>query len=201
MSIVNVTLDAIHYIIMKRVYIYVVGFGDNLNPVRKVLLWSWKLRGKSYELIAMRWTDHNETYQEKQKRILSVMEKYAGRDIVLVGESAGGAMVLSMLARYGSNIHSVVTVCGFNHTVSAVHSIHKNLHPAFIPLVKYNDSHFPTIRKFASNITNIYSLRDGVIDPKYSKVEDAHHKAISIPVHQLSIAFIVLRFFRYIQER
>ena len=100
--------------------LYITGLGENLHPIRRLLLISWRLRGKRYELIEMRWNDEQETYQQKQQRILSRIDADNNQPVILIGESAGGAMALSMLANFSHKIDQVITICGYNHTTSKI---------------------------------------------------------------------------------
>jgi len=181
-------------------YLYITGLGENLHPIRRLLLISWRLRGKRYELIEMRWNDERETYQQKQQRILSRINAEKKQPVILVGESAGGAMALSMLANFSHKIDQVITICGYNHTASKINDPHRALHPALVQVVEFNDRHMNDIVRNSDKITNIYSLADGTIDQKYSKVGGAKHIEITTPNHQLSIVRSILNFFKLIRS-
>lgn len=141
----------------------------------------------------MRWNDRHETYEEKYERIIKAIGQAKGEEVVLVGESAGGAMVLFTFSRQLDRVSRVVTICGYNHGAADVHSYHKRAHPAFyqmIPMVDLIVEGFTTDAR--RRITTIYSSRDRLVTPKHSRIDGSREVIKHTPIHVLAITKVLL---------
>lgn len=141
----------------------------------------------------MRWADKRETYEEKYKRVAQSIKRARGDRIVLVGESAGGAMALLAFSRHTKDINSVITICGYNHDADDVNSIHKTRHPAFYELMPVVDTLVATLSpKMRQCITTIYSTRDHVVIPEHSRIDGAKAVILHTPGHFSNITRVLL---------
>lgn len=178
---------------MKHV-IYIPGLGDHFDPLRRLVLATWGFRGTRVTFVPMRWNHRHESYEDKYERVARAIEAARGSAIVLVGESAGGAMALLAFSRNLSRVDQVVTICGYNHGAADVHPYHKLRHPAFYHLMPMVDDVVTKLtRNSRERITTVYSTRDHVVTPRHSRIDGAREKVLHTPGHFLSIASTLLR--------
>lgn len=64
------------------------------------------------ELVPMRWREG--TFEQKLARIDRAIDRAGNKRVVLLGESAGGSMVIHEYARRGDVLYKVMTICGKN---------------------------------------------------------------------------------------
>ena len=177
---------------MNTKYYYLSGLGDSLDTFRRIMLWYHRVRGRDIRLIPMRWSDTEETYQQKQQRILATIEKHKDGEVVLIGDSAGGAMALRTLLDRPDIIDRIVTICGYNHTATALDSRYRSVNPALVTTVEANDRDRNIFDSYADRIMTLYAAEDAVVKSKYSRIEGARSASIPGKVHQLAIVRIVL---------
>jgi len=174
--------------------VYIPGLGDRFDPLRRIALARWKRAGTRISFVPMHWNDQRETYEDKYERIAKIIENFPEDEIVLVGESAGGAMALLAFSRNLTRVNRVVTICGYNHGAAQVHPYHKRKHPAFYRLMPVVDS---TVKKLTHDsrerITTIYSTRDPIVAVSHSHIDDATEEILRTSGHFASIARILLR--------
>lgn len=157
------------------------------------MLIGWRLRGIDVSFIPLDWGDQDELAEAKYRRVVERIEQFKDRDIVLIGESAGGSMALRVLLESDMKLSQVVTVCGYNHGAKYVGKRHREVHPAFIPTVEKVDKLLGSLgADDRSSITNYYSPSDGVVDFERTKVKGA--KLVKLPslVHAAAIGYFLL---------
>lgn len=177
---------------MKHI-IYIPGFGEHFDPLRRLALRRWRNRDTEVTFVPMRWNNRQETYEEKYDRIAKIVEGVKEDEIVLVGESAGGAMAQLAFSRMLSEVSRVVTICGYNHGAADVHLIHKHTHPAFYNMMPVIDDIVKHLRKETRRrITTIYSSRDRVVTPEHSRIDGAEEIILHTPGHSMNIARTLL---------
>lgn len=175
-------------------YLYIPGFNDRLDFLRRLALLRWKSRTSKATLVAMRWSDKSETCEQKYARIAEVIERATGDEIVLVGESAGGAMALLAFARNLERVSRVVTVCGYNHGSADIHAIHRQQKPAFYEASREAEKTIETFSPSARRrITTIYSTADKLVTPDHTRIDGAHEKVLHKNGHLLNIIWILMR--------
>lgn len=173
-------------------YIYIPGLGDHFDPLRRLALQRWKI-GAKVTFVPMTWNDRAETYEQKYERISQAIDGAKSDEIILVGESAGGAMALLSYSRNIDRVSRVVTICGYNHGAESVHPYHKRAHPAFYSLMPVVDDIVAQLSAEAcSRITTIYSTRDHVVTPQHSRVSGANEKVLHSPGHLTSISRVLM---------
>ena len=110
--------------------IYVSGLGTGYDRMRRFLLKLWRHKNVSTELVSMAWSD-GKSYEEKYQRLSNAIDGAAGKRIVLIGESAGGSMVVNMYAARASDLYKVLTICGKNQGIHGVAPHYYQKNPAF----------------------------------------------------------------------
>lgn len=108
--------------------LYLSGLGDNFDRWRLRALKLWHYRGVSVELVPMTW--QSGTFEQKLARIDQAIDRAKGKRVVLLGESAGGSMVIHMLARR-DDIYRAMTLCGKNTHPEGVDERYYRNNPAF----------------------------------------------------------------------
>ena len=156
------------------------------------MLLTLRLRGIHIRLIPMRWSDTGETYPQKQERIMNALIRDEPARVILVGESAGGAMAIRMLMDYEQSIAGVVTICGYLHGASGINPQHDILHPAFVKTVQANDKSLERLRSLANRVTTLYSEQDSVVAGRYSYLKGMKRVVLQGSRHQLPIVGVVL---------
>lgn len=177
---------------MKKHYIYLPGLGEGLlTPFRRALLWLWRLRGMRVTFVEMRWNDTAESWQQKYQRLVDAAKEHENQQLILIGESAGGAMALQALSKGEIDFDTVVTVCGYNHGASGLADIQSKLHPAFVELVKANDD-LQLSSDHSGKLINLYSEFDQTVRPERSLVDGARHNKLPKLPHMSAITYILL---------
>ncbi|HEY0965153.1 MAG TPA: hypothetical protein VGE13_01610 [Candidatus Saccharimonadales bacterium] len=174
--------------------IYLPGFGDYYDILRRFALRKWQSKNTQVTFVAMNWADKRETYEQKYQRVAKAIQDAAGDKIVIVGESAGGAMALFAFSRHIEQIDQVITICGYNHGASDVHPIHKIRRPAFYRLMPQVDravENFDT--RVLRQITTIYSTRDHVVTPSHTQIKGSKEVRLSTRGHLVAIAQTLIR--------
>lgn len=171
-------------------YIYIHGFGGSYNWLRRLALRRWEKAGVRVTLVPMRWKNQVETFEQKYDRI--VAEIKPGEQTVLVGESAGGAMALFVYMRQSDVFHSVVTVCGYNHTAEDIWRQHRHAKPAFYPTVQAVDQSLSELAH-PERLTTLYGKSDRVVAAKYSRVAGAREMQLPTRGHFVSIGYSLLK--------
>lgn len=173
-------------------FIYIPGLGDRFDPLRRLVLLRWKTDAK-VTFVPMTWNDRKRTYEESYERICHAIAKAKGDEIILVGESAGGAMALYTFSRQRENVSRVITICGYNYGASEVNPAHKHLHPAFYALMPKVDEVVERLTpEMRARITTIYSTMDHVVTPRHSRIEGTREVVIHTPGHLMAITRILL---------
>ena len=120
------------YMRQKTHIIYIPGLGTSYDPLRRQLLKAWRIYGVSVEFVPMYWTDQ-ESFDIKKQRVIDAVlnAERANRRVVLIGESAGGSMVLNVYGEHTDAIAKVMTICGKNTRVDTLSAFYQQKTPAF----------------------------------------------------------------------
>lgn len=181
---------------MSVAVIYIPGLGDGYDRARQLAVRYWNSDAVTVCFVAMKWSRKTESFEQKYERIMEVarVARQTNEKIVLVGESAGGAMALYTLRQAGSAIDYVVTVCGYNHGASGLARYHETAHPAFYALMPRVDEIVGTMTADERRkITTVYSRLDRVVTPDHTLIVGADARSSTIPGHGLSIAWMLVR--------
>lgn len=170
---------------MKDLHIiYVPGFGDHYDVIRRPLFNCWRLYGITTEFIPMNWKSA-ESYPDKLTRIHNAIDRAKNRQVVLIGESAGGSMVVAVHATRYQELRKTMTISGKNHHATTVAPRFYRQYMAFRDAMYAADTaaanlNHEALQKFVS----FYPLFDGVV-PK----EDAYIPRIRL-IRILSIGHL-----------
>ncbi len=179
---------------MAKHYIYIPGLGDRLDPLRRLALQRWRGPNAQVTLVAMRWADKTETYEQKYARIAEVIKRSDGQKIILVGESAGGAMALLAFSRHMEQVSGVVTICGYNHGASDIGQMYRRRNPALHSLLLKTDE---IVRQLSSEarqrVTVMYSDHDNTVTAKHSRINGTREIVLHKPGHFMNIGRVLAR--------
>ena len=92
--------------------IYVPGIGDDIGFVQSTLVRLWRLRGVVGITHVMPWDGPSE-YDVRAKRLLKLIsaENRSGKQVVLVGASAGASAVINAYLAERPSVAAVVLIC------------------------------------------------------------------------------------------
>lgn len=180
----------------KQHIVYIPGLGDGYDMFRKAGLLLWRKPGTKTTLVSMHWMDTHESYEDKLGRIKKAIDKYPSHKVVLVGESAGGAMSIVAMRRFRSKIHRLVTVCGMNQGAGNVSGYVYYQNKAFKYTMEEADTITPTLSaEDRRSMLTIYSPLDATVTPKATLLDGVKAHKLFIPGH-LPTIFVVL-FFKF----
>lgn len=152
-------------------YIYIPGLGGSFDLLRRLALLGWRRPNTTVTFVSMNWDDTTENWQQKYTRVKQAMKAARDDKVVLVGESAGGAMALYAFIKNGSKYCQAITICGYNHGAADVDIGHKTAHPAFYRLVPKVDKALRGLSKDQrTRITTLYSMADKTVRPGHSRI-------------------------------
>lgn len=142
----------------------------------------------------MRWRDPTETYEQKLARINEVIDQKPGCRTVLVGESAGGAMAVSV-SSVRPDITKVITICGKNVRSDNVSASVYVRNPAFRQAMRLADAYARQLRTARSDTSYVafYSPFDRLVRLADTELPGAEMRRLPTVGHLLSI-FAVLVF-------
>ncbi len=143
--------------------LYISGFGDGYDHIRRKLLGWWHYKNVTIELVPMKWSD-NADFDSKFARLSQAIDKVKGKRIVLIGESAGGSMAVHMYASRPNELYKAMTICGKNTQPEKVAQHYYDKSPAFkTSMDKLNDSIGKLSDKQCSRFVSIHPIYDPVV--------------------------------------
>lgn len=177
----------------SELYIYIPGLGDSATWLRKLAIYSWRLRGVKAVVFASRWQDKNETAQQKQHRLYDLVSEYPEeQNLVFVGESAGGSLAILASIKYSSRSR-FITVCGYNIGCSGIHKIHDSKHPALRPMVAKVDNKIGSLNpKIRERSRVLYSEIDEYINPIHTFIKEVPMQKLPKLRHAKAIIYCLL---------
>lgn len=180
-------------------YIYIPGLGDKYDWLRRVGTWHWQLRrGVTRTVVPMRWK-FNEPLSAKYDRVLAAIDLTpANAAIVVVGESAGGSVALTVPTLTTRNI-AVVTFCGKNTDTQTIGNFYRKNYQTFVESVTKSESLIAsgTVPK---RLLVCYSTLDPVVPVASSSVPGDDSIAVAVPGHLTAIGWFMLARFRSVHE-
>jgi hypothetical protein len=171
--------------------IYIPGLGDRDNKVglQRKLISSWQLWGVEPELFQMRWDD-TEPWQPKFKRLIARIDELSkeGKQIALVGASAGASAVINAFAARKSNILGCVLIAGKVNRPEVIGKRYRKKNLAFITSA-YD---CPEALKSLSNkdrkrILSRYALADELVYKPDSHIPGSHNQIVPSVGHAFTI--------------
>lgn len=184
---------------MSRRILYIPGLGDRYDGVRRACLVLWRRPGVKVTLVPMRWADKTDSYDAKLERLHLAVEAARGEAVSLVGESAGGAVVIAALEKFGEQLDSAATICGMNQGAGNVGEHIYRRNPAFRQVMASADI---ALKRFGDaqkdKLLIIYSSADFTVRPKDTVVNGAHTYDLKVPGHLVAIFTVLLWRYRKI---
>lgn len=143
--------------------LYLSGFGDRYDTLRRRLLGWWRFRDVTVELVPMRW-ESGETFEQKLARLDQAIDRARSKRVVLLGESAGGSMVVHLCARRPDAVYRAMTLCGKNTHPETVGEQYFARSPAFrTSMERLNDSLAALTDKQRREFVSAHPLYDPVV--------------------------------------
>jgi pimeloyl-ACP methyl ester carboxylesterase len=170
---------------------YIPGLGDGYDRYRMAAMRSWSLGKTKATVISMNWRDRDETYEQKLRRIQTAIRESSADRIVLVGESAGGAMVVNEGIRAGSRVDKIITICGKNIRADRLAPSLALRNPAFKDALIASDRAVAAMdeKKYGKKFTVFYSSFDPMIWLTDTKLPGATMIKLPTGGHFFSIIF------------
>jgi hypothetical protein len=115
----------------KQIILYVPGLGDHNLTWQQRALKLWRIYGVQTEICAMNWLV-DEPWDAKLQRLLERIDFHhtEGREVSLVGVSAGSTAILQAIIKRRNEIKSAVLVSGKFQYPDTVHPMRYKMNPA-----------------------------------------------------------------------
>lgn len=172
---------------------YIPGLGDGYDKYRIPAIKRWNQKGVVATHIPMNWRERDETYEQKLRRIQTAIRESKAKKIVLVGESAGGSMVINETLRQLSSVDKCITICGKNVRADRVSPRLYVQNPAFRASMTAADQAVEAMDEETDGkkFTLFYSRHDAVVWLVDTKIPGAKLRKIPMVGHILSILFVL----------
>lgn len=178
---------------MTKLHIlYLPGLGDRNDGFRQFCLSSWKLWGVTTELVPSVWYDGRDLAEKSERAIRAIKEaENRGQKVVLIGESAGGALALNVAAK--TNVHRVITLCGVATGNTPISPYIRKRAPALDEAVKKIDS-----LQINAPIVSLRGILDTTVGKRYSTARGARPYVIAAFGHLMTIVFCLTIYAPYV---
>lgn len=184
---------------MKHI-IYIPGLGDRYDGIRRLGLRLWRRPDVVVSHVPMHWLNPEETFDQKIDRIKTRIDLYPGSDVVLVGESAGGAASIVAMDRFRRHITQLVTICGMNHGASNVNPKLYQKNRAFKEAMLEADSIMQRMSpETKTKMLTVYSSNDFTVRPKNSLINGVEAVDLKTPGHMVAILAVLFGRFKTIK--
>ncbi len=132
------------------------------------------------------------TFEQKLARIDQAIDRAqkdgVGKRVVLIGESAGGSMVIHMMARR-DDLYKAMTLCGKNTHPENVSQHIKDKYPAFKTSMEHlDDSLAKLTTKQKKDFVSIHPIRDQVVPVRETLLPSCKQVRLPIAGHFTTIA-------------
>lgn len=161
--------------------IYIPGLGDRYDHVRRFALRFWVHPEFEAALYPMKWRDDSQSLDEKLVPLIALIKDASiNSRVVLVGESAGGAVVVGLHEKYPEYITKTITICGKNAGAGRVGSAIYRKNPAFREAMRRADTAIGRLSfSDRQRMSVFYSAGDKTIKLVDTKIEGA--KLLKLP--------------------
>jgi hypothetical protein len=135
----------------------------------------------------MSWSDGH-SYGDKFARLSYAIDAASDKRVVLIGESAGGSMVLNMYATRSDAIYKVMSICGKNTHPENVAPSRYRRNPAFkTSMDQVGESVRRLTKKQRQAFISIYPLADHVVPIEETFIPDGQRQRLWSVGHLLTI--------------
>jgi hypothetical protein len=170
--------------------IYVPGLGDAKVAGQRRAVSTWRWYGVEAELFQMNWSD-NVSWPVKFGKLLARMDALTaeGKQVGLVGASAGASACINAFAARPDKIIGVVSIAGkINHPETIGQKVRAE-NPSFIESAYAASKALETLGLDQRwRILSIYSVKDGLLMRRDSQVSGAHNRLTLVMGHPFVIA-------------
>ncbi len=156
---------------MQTRVIYIPGLGDHYDGFRKFTLKWWTLLGVRATHVPITWYDGGD-FEQKIGLVTQAIEAHRAERIVVIGESAGGALALH--AATNPNVSRVITLCGVASRSTPISSYLEKRAPALVAAART----IPDVSNY--DIHSVRAYIDPVVSAKYNRAKGA--KVYTLPL-------------------
>lgn len=167
----------------------------------------WRRRGVEAYLFQMRW-EVDEPFDVKLRRLLRLIDRLhdAGRDVGLVGASAGASVVLTAFAARPEAVGHVACICGKIQNGDTVSPYTYRRNPSFRTAMDgLPDILSGLAIERRSKILSLTPQADPAVPPADTKLEGARCESMPIAGHAFGIAYGLIfkrhRIIRWLRQR
>lgn len=183
--------------------IYIPGLFDHVNWVnwlQRRAVKTWKKYGGSPEVFTIGWADESEFDPRLDALCERIMEiRGEGRQVALIGASAGASAVVGALARLEPEISAAVIICGKVHRPQIVPDFILEANEVFDDALDDTQSALEELSDEAHyKMVSLRSAFDAIVPPRDSIIPDARNVRMPIIGHIAGIGYALLRYGRYI---
>lgn len=183
--------------------IYIPGLFDHLhwvNRLQRAALKTWTKFGGQPEVFTVRWADDAEFDPRLDALCDRVLELRAqGRQVALVGASAGGSAVVAALARVGEHVRGSVLICGKIHRPQIIPDLVMDRNEVFEDALEETDSALSQLdADVLARLVSLRSIHDAIVPPRDSIIKGAHNIRMPIIGHLAGIGYALLRYGRFV---
>lgn len=175
----------------QHVVLYVPGLGDRNLSGRQSLLRFWSYRSVSIEICPMNWTV-DEAWQTKLSRLIDWISHYhdEGRQVSIVGESAGATAVIQALQLQPDKLKAVILLCGKSQYPNRVAQYRYKQNPALYDALVGSDAAVHKLTEMhKQKILNLHPLFDPVVPVPETKISGVKNSTMPMIGHATSIVF------------
>lgn len=156
---------------MKTRIIYIPGLGDHYDGFRKFSLKWWNVWGVNATHVPITWYDGGD-FEQKMGLVNRAIDAHNNERIVVIGESAGGALALHTASN--PKVSRVITLCGVSSRNTPISSYLEKRAPALVPAART----IPDVTSY--DVHSVRAYIDPVVGAKYNQAAGA--KVYTIPL-------------------
>lgn len=170
--------------------IYIPGLGDHNPRGQRFVVQSWRLWGVEAELFHVNWGD-GKAWQPKFERLLKQIDDLAaaGKQVALVGASAGAGAVINAYAARPKAIQGCVLIAGKVNDPAGIGPRYRNGNPAFIDSANQVPASLEKLgAEERRRILSIFSILDPVVPRQDSRIPGVRNRYTVVIGHSSTIA-------------
>lgn len=181
----------------KRTVIYLPGIGDRrdgFNWLQSAFLASWRMYGFSAQLFVMDWRS-SRPFTERFDELLGMIDAIhaKGREVALVGASAGAASVLLGLMARPDVLVGAVTICGQINGLAALRGPVAAVNPRFKYSLAALQDAVPTMTpEVRCRVMTLRPRQDHIVPPHEAVLSGATNHQMPVAGHMIGIGFGLL---------
>jgi pimeloyl-ACP methyl ester carboxylesterase len=175
--------------VKKLHLIFVPGLGDHMPTVQRWAVRTWSWYGVETELFRMNWAD-NVTWETKFQHLLQRIDRLSkqGKQVGLVGASAGAAAVINAYAARPDTVSGVICIAGKINHPETIGERYRRQNPSFIACAEATPAALASLgRSERRRIQCRYALFDETVRTVDSIIPGAHNRRVFSFGHALTI--------------